>query len=101
MYQAVSCYQAVSNQDYSDNNTKIHDHNTCLKHNIHHPIGKHVLAKNCVCFDIPKIVNDCPNSILDKINIHSLQGFSGYIIAHFLPSYQENSTIVDCYVCNN
>ncbi len=37
------------------------------------------LLKNCVRFDIPKIVNNCLNSILDKTNTHSLQGFSGYI----------------------
>ncbi len=33
--------------------------------------------------------NNSPNSILDEINTHSLQGFSGYIKAHLLESYQE------------
>ncbi len=82
-------------------NTRTHDHNTHIKNNIHHPIGKHDFAKHCVCFDIPRIVNDCPNSILDKIIIHSLHGFSGYIKVHFLKVYQEDCTVVDCYVCNN
>ncbi len=59
-------------------NTRTHDHNTRIKHNIHHPIGKHDFAKYCVRFDIPIIVNDCPNSILDKIIKRSLYGFSGY-----------------------
>ncbi len=61
----------------------------CMSHknNIHHPIDKHAFAKNCVRFDIPRIVNNCPNCIIDKINTHSLQGFSGYIKAHFLQSY--------------
>ncbi len=71
-------------------NTRTHDHNTCIKHNIHHPIAKHIFAKNCVHFGIPRIVNDCPNSILDKINTHSLQGFSVYMKTHFLQSYQQN-----------
>ncbi len=31
------------------------------------------LQKNCVRFDIPRIINNCPNSILDKINNHSIQ----------------------------
>ncbi len=60
-------------------NTRTHDHDTHIKHKIHNPIGKHVFTKNCVCFDIPRIVNNCPNSILDKVNTHSLEGFSGYI----------------------
>ncbi len=55
----------------------------------------------CVQFDIPQIVNNCPNSILDKINTHSLQGFSGYIKTNYLQCYQENCTTMDCYVCKN
>ncbi len=46
-------------------NTRTHDHKTHIKHNIHHPIAKHIFAKNSVCFGIPRNVNDCPNSILD------------------------------------
>ncbi len=57
-------------------NSKTHDHDTRIKHNIHHPTGKHVFAKNCIRFDIPRIVNNCPISILDKINTHSIQGYS-------------------------
>ncbi len=79
-------------------NTRTHDYDTHIKHNIDHPIAKHIFAKNFIRFGIPRIVNDCPNSILDKINTHSLHGFSGHIKTHFLQSYQENSTIVDCYV---
>ncbi len=45
-------------------NTRTHDHDTRIKHKIHNPIGKHVFIKNCVRFDIPKIVNNCPNSII-------------------------------------
>jgi hypothetical protein len=80
-------------------NTEIHNHETRTKHNLHQPISKHSFAKNCVRFDIPKIVNKTPNCILAKIDTHSLQGFSGYIKTHFLQSYQENCTILNCYVC--
>ncbi len=65
-------------------NTRTHDHNTCIKHNVCHPIAKHTFVKICVRFSILRIVNDCPNSILDKINTHSLHGFSVYIKTHFL-----------------
>ncbi len=60
-------------------NTKTHDHDTHIKDNIHHPRDKHVFAINCVHFDILRIVNNCPNSMLDKINTHIIQGYSGYI----------------------
>ncbi len=46
-------------------NTKTHYHDTHFKHNIHHPRGKHVFAKNCVRYDIHRIINNCPNSILN------------------------------------
>jgi hypothetical protein len=81
-------------------NTETHDHATRIRHNIHHPMSKHSFAKNCIRSDIPITINNSPNSILDKIYTHSLQGFSSYIKAHILQSYKENCTIVDCYVCN-
>ncbi len=65
-------------------NTQTHDHNTCIKHNLHHPIGKNAFP-----------VNNCPNCIIDEINTPSLWGFSGYIKGHFLQSYQEDCYIVD------
>jgi len=80
-------------------NTETHNYATRIQHNIHQPFTKHAFAKNCIRSDIPNIINISPNSILDKIYTHSLQGFSGYIKAHFLQSYQENCTIMDCYVC--
>ncbi len=79
-------------------NTETHDHATHIQHNTHEAKTNHTFAKNCVCFDIP-IVNVTPNSILDKIHTHSLQGFSGYIKAHILQSYQEHCAMVDGYVC--
>ncbi len=63
--------------------------------------GKHAFTKKCVRFDIPKIVNNCSNSILDKINTHSLQGFSGYIKTNYVECYKENCNIMDCYVSKN
>ncbi len=69
---------------------------TRIKHKIDNPTGKNIFTKNCVQFDIPKIVNNCPNSILDKTNTHSLHSFSGYIKTNYLECYQKNRTIMDC-----
>ncbi len=81
-------------------NTETHDHATCIQYNIHQPIVKHTYAKNCLRLDIPKIVNNTPKSILDKMHTHSLQGFSGYMKEYILKSYQVNCSIVDCYICS-
>ncbi len=40
-----------------------------------------------------------PKAILDKIDIHSLQGFTRYIKDYILQSYQEICTVVNCYIC--
>ena len=81
-------------------NTETHDYATRIQYNIHQPIVKHTFAKNCLRFDIPKIVNNTPNCILDKIHTDSLQGFSGYIKAHILQSYQKHCSITNCYICS-
>ncbi len=77
--------------------TETHDHATRIQHNIHETKTNHTFAKNCVCFDIFKIVNVTANSILDKIHTHSLQSFSGYIKEHILQSYQEHCSMADVY----
>ncbi len=63
-------------------NTETH-HSTRIQHDILQPVSKHDFEKNCVRFDIPMTINNCPNSILDKMNTHSPQGFSRYIKAHY------------------
>ncbi len=50
-----------------------------MKHKIHNTIGKHAFAKNWVQFDLSRMVNNCPNPILDQINTQRLLGFSGNI----------------------
>ncbi len=56
-------------------NTRTHDHHSRIKHKINNPIRKHVFTKNCVWFDIPKIVNNCPNSTLDKQTLTAFRAF--------------------------
>ncbi len=81
-------------------NSDIHNYETQTQHHIYQPKTKHEYAKHCIRFHIPKTINSLPNSILDKINTHSLKGFSEYIKTCFLWAYQETCTIENCYVCN-
>ncbi len=69
-----------------------------MQHDIHEAKIKHAFANNSASFEIPSCVNETHNSMKDKIHIHSLQGYSGYIKAHILQSYQEYCIKVDCYV---
>ncbi len=80
-------------------NTKTHDHATRIQHNIHQPKTNHIYAKYCVRFDEPSVINSSPKAILNKIDTHSLQGFTRYIKNHILQSYQEICTVVNCYIC--
>ncbi len=60
---------------------------------------KHEYARYCIRYRIPLIVNESPSQIINKINIHSLQGFPKYIKIKILESIQD-STIQNCYICN-
>ena len=49
---------------------------------------------------IPKLVNNTPQCIIDKIFTHSRQGFVSYTKQYFLSLYNLECTIANCYVCN-
>ena len=81
-------------------NTHIHSHATRSQHDIHLIKTKHEYAKNCIRVNLPKVINSTPIEILEKVNTHSLQGFSGYVKLKFIESYQESCLIPNCYICN-
>ncbi len=57
----------------------------------HHPKTQHEYAKKYIRCNIPKVITNSPNYILNKITTHSLQGFSGYIKQYILNnSYEVN-----------
>ena len=39
---------------------------------------KHEFAKKILKYNMPKLINDTPERVKDKINTHSLQGFINY-----------------------
>ncbi len=58
-------------------NTDIHHHETRTQHNIHPVKTKHEYAKKkCIHCNLPKIINNTPAIILEKIHKYSLNGFS-------------------------
>ena len=80
-------------------NTATHNYSTRQQHAIHHPFARHDYAQKCLRFDLPHVINNTPPIILDKVQTHSLSGFSWYIKQFILNSYQEACNIVNCYIC--
>ena len=82
-------------------NRDIHEYRTRQKHNVHMIRVNHVYAKYNIRYDLPVFINNTHASITDKINTHSLQGFSRYVKTKYVESYKMNCTIPDCYICQN
>jgi hypothetical protein len=81
-------------------NTNTHNHNTRRQYDLRQMKPNHEYARKCLRYDIPIVINSAPVEIIDKIDTHSLPGFAGYIKLKILQSYQENCTIVNCYICS-
>ncbi len=61
---------------------------------------KHEYARYSIRYHIPLIVNKSSHQNINKIDTHSLQGFSKYIKIKILESYNKNSTIQNNSICN-
>jgi hypothetical protein len=83
-----------------NHNTDFHNYTTRAQHHIHPVRTRHEYAKKCIRYHLPKVINDTPAIILDKIDTHSLKGFANYIKFSILQSYQQTCLIVNCYICN-
>ncbi len=81
-------------------NSETHRYGTRHSQNIYQPFARHEYAKRCLRFDLPRLVNDTPAIILDKIDTHSPNGFSWYVKQYFINNYQEHCTITNCYICS-
>ncbi len=58
------------------------------------------MLKNVFNITYLKPINTTPNCILDKIETHSLQGYTGYFKKITLESYQIDCLIPHCYICS-
>ena len=80
---------------------EIHDYKTRNKFELNLQKNTIKAAENSLRHVTPKIINDTPSIITDKIRTHSLQGFTSYIKQHFINSYTYDCNILDCFVCRN
>ena len=64
-------------------NSKIHNHNNTRKITTLHTFKtKHEFAKKTLKYNLPYTINNTPYIVKDKVNTHSFQGFSLYVISH-------------------
>ena len=63
---------------------------------------KHEFAKKSLKYTIPKLINETPTFIKDKVHTHSLIGFKSYTKNYYLSYYSlECSSPQNCYICQN
>ena len=58
-------------------------------------------AENRIRVYLPRLINNTPSIITDKIHTHSLGGFARYIKITKINNYPNVCTISNCYICNN
>ena len=79
-------------------NSSIHNHNTRGANALHKNRCSHVFAQKSLKLNITNIVNGTPDIILDKIDTHSLNGFTNYVKLFLLQTYQDTCTVPNCYI---
>ena len=80
-------------------NTDTHNYFTRQHNELHQPLARHEYAKKCLRFDLPRIINNTPRIILDKIYTHSLDGFAWYIKQYIIQNYHDTCLIDNCFIC--
>ena len=79
----------------------IHDHDTRYSHLINVEATRTRMAENCIRHHLITILNNTPRCILDKIDTHSVEGFSFFIKRHYLNELTYECNLRECYVCGN
>jgi hypothetical protein len=77
----------------------IHPHTTRNCYLLVTPRLRYEFSKSSIKYRIPKMINEAPYSILNKISSHSLQGLSFYMKRVLINEYEFTCTLSNCYVC--
>ena len=57
-------------------------------------------AKHCIRNHLPIFIDALPNLVSDKVNTHSLHGFSVYCKKFYIDKYENSCNIRNCYICS-
>ena len=81
--------------------SSIHDHDTRGAERVDTIYTRTHMAAKCIRSYLPVILNDTPAMIINKINTHSIQGFSFFIKRYYLSQYTTQCQLKGCFTCNN
>ena len=82
-------------------NMNIHSHRTRNRTELRIPRVKHAFANKCIRNSFPNLINNLEPTIKEKIDTHSLSGFTRYVKTSLLDKYSISCQIVNCFVCQN
>jgi len=80
-------------------NSDNHSFQTRTANDFQIPNIRNSFAKNNIRYRIPVAYNNCPNIIKEKIQTHSITGFSCYLKNNLLQNYFFACNIDICYIC--
>ena len=81
--------------------SSIHDHDTRYASQIDTISTRIVMASNRIRCRLPDVINSTTNRILNKIETHSLHGFSQFAKRFFIYQYPTHGFEINCYDCRN
>jgi len=90
-------FLSIAYQRHSDR----HNYGTRNAQSLESLQHRHNFVNNSICFRFPKILNNCPLCIKDKIYSHSMAGFTRYAKKYLLNNYSEICSRGNCYICQN
>ena len=65
-----------------------------------HQVPKTSSGSHCIRYFLPKLLLDTPSCVKDKLESHSLHGFSVYTKSYYIDQYVASCEIENCYICN-
>ena len=78
-----------------------HNHNT-RHQNTHTPLPprpNRSTTNNSLRYFAPRLIEDTPDCITDKLSTHSLDGVKRYVKRYFIDDYKIQCLIPNCYIC--
>ena len=80
--------------------SKVHHHHTRSRNKPQHTSTRTDHAEHSIRNHLPIFLSSLPNLITDKVQTHSLHGFSVYCKKYFIDKYENSCKIMNCYICN-
>ena len=79
----------------------VHNHYTKGANRIDTLYTRTHMAAKCIRSHLPVLLNDTPAIIINKIDTHSIQGFSFFIKRYYLSQYTTQCQFRGCFICDN